>query len=355
MKQWQQKSAFFNGEAVEVEHHVSPDDKGVFFEIGEVMVGERVGAGARAGEPPRQALQPDTEAICGGSDDRVASSDPAVGRIVPAGCTGWIISNGAYLTAGHCADQLETLEFNVPASDDDGTINHPALKDEYPINQRNVDFRNDGVGNDWAVFEVNPTDTGLRPVHAQKAFYRMSRDSDPETFRITGHGVDGPPDCFGSSRQPGCTPPRPPTSLRNADSQTQQTHTGRNRGESGGGAQVTFRYEVDTQGGNSGSPIIVEGTAVAPVGGSCMACRSSPTIPTARFDIVGSIAGAPQPLAPVRLRARYAVSPAQTPLRVFAAFRGEGTARDLSSSISFCTDWFCRLLGQQLHRSDSTG
>jgi V8-like Glu-specific endopeptidase len=263
IKRWRNHSAFFNGEAVEVQLHVSAGDQDVFFEISEVFVGER-----GVGEPPvsgvsERASDADTEAVCG-TDNRVASADAAVGRIVPVGCTGWIVSNGVHLTAGHCAGpDMETLEFNIPASNADGTINHPRPENQFPINQESITFANDGVGADWTVFDVDANDTGLRPVESQKAFYRMSRDSVAGTFRITGYGLDGPADCFGDLIQSGCSPPPPPTPLRNADSQTQQTDAGGNRGEVGSGARVSFRYEVDTQRGNSGSPIVEDGRRVA--------------------------------------------------------------------------------------------
>jgi len=40
MTEWQNASAFFNGDAVEVELHVAPREGGIFFEVKEVMVGE---------------------------------------------------------------------------------------------------------------------------------------------------------------------------------------------------------------------------------------------------------------------------------------------------------------------------
>ena len=105
------------------------------------------------------------------------------------------------------------------------------------------------VGNDWAVFQVLPnTQTGLMPIDAQGAAFTVSNTASPSTVRITGFGVDGPPPRFGNP------PPR------NADNQTQQTHTGTLTENSGGPNAGTLRYAVDTQGGNSGSPVIVEGT-----------------------------------------------------------------------------------------------
>jgi len=109
------------------------------------------------------------------------------------------------------------------------------------------------------VFDCNSNaTTGLLPAQAQEAFYRMSRDSNPGTIRITGYGVDGPSPCWGDADQPGCTDPNPP---QDADSWTLQTHAGPSNGETTDGtSDVYWDYRVDTQGGNSGSPIIIDGT-----------------------------------------------------------------------------------------------
>ena len=94
-----------------------------------------------------------------------------------------------------------------------------------------------GVGNDWGVFRVfNNSNTGLQPISAQNASFTLAQDFGPSTIRITGYGVDG--------------------GTRN---QTQQTHAGPNDGSSG----TTMRYRTDTEGGNSGSPVIDEATGRA--------------------------------------------------------------------------------------------
>jgi hypothetical protein len=96
---------------------------------------------------------PDT--VCG-TDDRVASNDLAVGRIMPVGCTGWVISNGAFLTAGHCFTvNMTTIQFNVPASNIDGTTNPPGPNDQYPIDRSNVTWRDNGrvtIGRRWLAY-----------------------------------------------------------------------------------------------------------------------------------------------------------------------------------------------------------
>ena len=241
LPQWNNSSAYFNGDAVEIELHVAPEDRSVFFRINQISVGEREDAEALG----------KTISLCG-SDDRISSTDPAVGRILPVRCTGWIASNGSHLTAGHCEvlGDMDILEFNVPASDDDGTINFSDPVDQYPINQPSINFTNGGIGNDWAVFDCNPnSNTGLLPVQAQQSFYRMSRDDNPGEVRVTGYGSDSTPPGSGGGR--------------NSDSNTQQTDSGPFLEEDiQGASDVVIEYIVDTAGGSSGSPVIVNGTTL---------------------------------------------------------------------------------------------
>jgi V8-like Glu-specific endopeptidase len=270
LPEWQNSTAYFNGDAVEVELHVAAGEKDIFIRIEEVTVGELVKdqRSRRPGFRPEGATPSVAvpETICGATDNRVASNEPRVGRIVPIGCTGWIVSNGVILTAGHCtrgssppslAGQI--LQFNVPASQANGTIVNPPPQHQYPINNASVTFRDNGVGDDWAMFNTNRNaNTQLLPVQAQGAFYRMSRDDNPATVRVTGYGLDGP----GPSQAcPSCNFGR--TGPGNADSQTQQTHAGPNRGETTRGAnRVSWNHQVDTQPANSGSPLIADDTTL---------------------------------------------------------------------------------------------
>ncbi|MFZ2520434.1 MAG: trypsin-like serine protease [Anaerolineae bacterium] len=252
LAEWQNQSALFNGESVTVALYVAPGDEGVFFELTEAVVGEPTSAAANSAAPGG----PTPESVCG-ADDRVSSTDPAVGRLAPIGCTGWIASNGSFLTAGHCNRPTMTiLEFNVPQSLANGTTVQAAPQDQYPVVAGSI-VSMEGTGdNDWAVFNVGRNaNTNLLPVQAQNAFYRLSTDLTPATIRITGYGVDGPAPCFGDRRQPGCTIPTPTPVPLNSNNQTQQTNAGPSQGLTG----THWEYEVDTQGGNSGSPIIQDG------------------------------------------------------------------------------------------------
>jgi len=217
LEQWNNFSAFFNGEAVEIQLFAAPFDNGIFVNINEVIVGDWYG-----GSP--------YSSICGPTDDRIFSNQPATGRLLSIGCTGWIIPNGKIVTAGHCLGGANVMEFNVPLSLPSGTIQHPPPEDQYSVDATTIVGTGSGVGNDWGVFEVFPNSiTGLMPKEAQGDFWPLVQDLGPDSIRITGYGVDG-----GEANQ------------------TQQTHIGPNAGSSG----TTMRYVTDTQGGNSGSPVI---------------------------------------------------------------------------------------------------
>jgi Ca2+-binding RTX toxin-like protein len=184
-----------------------------------------------------------TEAICGSTDDRIASANPRAGRIMPIGCTGWLIDGGNLLTAGHCFGSTtpQTVQFNVPASQADGTTVAPPVRDQYPVIATSIVRQDGGVGNDWAVFQVSPnTETGLMPAAAQGATFQLSNTDNPGQVRVTGYGVDD-----------------------NTQNQTQQTHVGTLLQNTGGATSGVLQYDTDTQGGNSGSPVIVEGGNIA--------------------------------------------------------------------------------------------
>jgi V8-like Glu-specific endopeptidase len=227
IQQWNYFSAFFNGTQLEVELYVGAMDNNIYFKINEVVAGD-------------WASPSPYSTICGPTDDRQLSNDPAAGRLLNIGCTAWIIPNGKIVSAGHClssAGSVNVLEFNVPLSLPNGTLQHPGPEDQYPADATSRIYVNGGVGNDWGVFEVFPNSiTGLMPKAAQNAYFTLVQDLGPDSIRITGYGVD------------------------DAEyNQVQQTHLGPNWSSSG----TTMRYRTDTRGGNSGSPVIDELTNYA--------------------------------------------------------------------------------------------
>ena len=220
LEQWQLSSAYFNGNQVEIELHIVPFDRNIFFSIKEVIVGDYVGDDNLI------------ESQCGPTDDRISSNQLATGRLMNIGCTAWIIPNGGFISAGHCLDGGggTVVQFQVPPSLPNGTTQNPGPEDQYSVNFATKVFVNGGIGNDWGTFEVfSNSVTGLLPKEAQGAFWPLLQNLGPDSIRITGYGVD-----------------------TGVDNQTQQTHIGPNAGSAG----TTMRYVTDTEGGNSGSPVI---------------------------------------------------------------------------------------------------
>ena len=250
---WSNMSAVFNGDAVEITLHVAPGDADIRFSLSQVHVGEFL-----------KGDETSIKSLCGGDDDRGPSTDSRVGRLFYGGCTAWLTANSSFITAGHCCDwdpddlgpQLPdgvldlwgVVEFNIPQSLANGTTVAAAPDDQYPIVTGNVTWEFPGgggdMGDDWCVFEVDAnSNTGLFPYQAQN-FFRLSTAQPPidATIRITGCGVDQTP--------PGST------GGRNSDNMTLQTASGEYKGVDIDDGKIVHEYRVDTEGANSGGPII---------------------------------------------------------------------------------------------------
>jgi trimeric autotransporter adhesin len=266
---WRNNTAYFNGDAVMIELHVTDVESKEFVRFTGVTVGVRIPV-----TPPKRirnnARAPET--ICGTNDDRVASNDSRVGRVnllnVPGNtsnpfCTAWIVSNGALLTAGHCVDSdfngttdpnflTSVVEFNVPASLPNGTTVFSNPNSQYPVGAvagMGYDGPASALGRDWAVFSVGPnSNTGVLP-HAVQSFFRMSSETpipSTESVTVTGYGVDNTP--VGT------------TGGENAQTRTLQTHSALFIGEIANGGDFALYYQVDTTSANSGSPVIWDNT-----------------------------------------------------------------------------------------------
>ncbi|MCB9890624.1 MAG: trypsin-like serine protease [Planctomycetes bacterium] len=221
-------SAGFNGDSVDIELWAGPG----------TMHNRLSLVAVEAGRPFSVGIQ----SQCGPTDDRVPSTDPRQARQFPTGCTTWLISKFAGLTAGHCtSNTAQQMHFNCPPSSSTGSIVLPAPSDQYPYDVSSVRRLNNGVGQDWTAFAtVRNSNTGLYPGEKQGSWYELGTPVSSTTIRITGYGVD--------------------RDQRNR-SQTQQTHTGPLATYSS--SQTRLCYVVDTEGGNSGSPVIDDRTGKA--------------------------------------------------------------------------------------------
>lgn len=232
--EWRHTSAYFNGHELELAL-LAPPDAGPF----------RVSLSSVITADPADTMP----SICGGTDDRVLSQDPRVGRILPAVCTGWTINdcNRCMLTAGHCqAPGLEVLQFNVPLSDRVGQMMMPPPEDQYAIDPDSIQGNGgNGTGNDWAYFGCFPnSNTGLTPAEAQEAWFTLI--TAPPMGEITiGARVTG----FGQA-----TPDLP-----DEWNFTQTTHIGPILGFNGN----VVSHGVDTTPGDSGSPVFDENSGKA--------------------------------------------------------------------------------------------
>ena len=226
--QWRNATAYFNGEDVQVEI------------VAEARSGRCrvVLASVTAGVPPIPSFSQ-----CGLNDDRVLSNDARVARTMPVGCTAWMIDDCShnFLTAGHCSGPtLQVVQFDVPLSNGDGSVNHPPPEHQYTVDVGSKQSSIGGMGDDWGYFGVFPNPvTGLRPYQRQQATFELAADAPAPggavTTRVTGYGAD-------------VTPPE--------HNQVQQTATGSYVSYAGS----TIGYRTDTESGNSGSPVVWEQT-----------------------------------------------------------------------------------------------
>ncbi|MCR9246032.1 MAG: hypothetical protein NXI31_13455 [bacterium] len=227
VEQWRETSAYFNGDSVLVEIFAQPG-------TGENrLIIDSVSARTGDGE----------DSICFGTDHRSLSSDPRAARNQPGSCTSWLIDDCQHclLTAGHCSSGLQVVQFNVPLSSGSGSLNHPSPSDQYAVDANSLQSNGGlGVGNDWAYFGVFPnSNTSLTPYQANggQSYVLTQPSTSLGTLRITGYGT--------------VSSPVSPTW-----NEVQKTHVGPLFSFSG----TSVRYQIDTTSGNSGSPVIVDGT-----------------------------------------------------------------------------------------------
>ncbi|MCA9279882.1 MAG: trypsin-like serine protease [Phycisphaeraceae bacterium] len=235
LEDWHNSTAYLNGDTVIVELLAAPDTG-----LNRLIIDS-----ADAGLPV--AASP--ESLCG-ADDRQLSTDPRNARLMPIGCTVWLINDAehCFLTAGHCISNGTTnavAQFNVPlSSSGGGTINPPSIH-QYPVNSASIQSNGgQGIGNDYAYVGFNQS-SGMTPFERQGDAYSITTALPPNgtTIRITGYGTTSSP-------------------VSPTWNQVQKTHTGP-RVASVQGSPNPVSYQVDTTGGNSGSPVINDVTGMA--------------------------------------------------------------------------------------------
>jgi V8-like Glu-specific endopeptidase len=235
LEMWRNTTAYFNGDAVQVEIVAAPFTTDNLVRMSdyafEVGVADRGGCG-----------------ICG-NDDRVPSSDNNFARLSPVGCSATLYNEeSCMVTAGHCLGQGGVVQFNVPASNSDGSTNNPPVADQFPVlAEQGVDG---GVGADYGALRIGTNGSGQTPYDRYGTFMPLA-NSIPNSgnLEIRGYGVDE----------------NDPTR-----SQTQQFHDGPITTVGG----TSISYDVDVTFGNSGSSIIFNGAIVGVVTHCSSGCEN---------------------------------------------------------------------------------
>ncbi|ORZ40712.1 hypothetical protein BCR44DRAFT_1423647 [Catenaria anguillulae PL171] len=267
LRQWSFNSAFFNGGNVTVELLADPtlpaDDK-------PSVVIDSIKVNADASSRTDTIALPPPNTLCNANDERRPSADTRIARIMPVGCTGWTINDpsnsGCQLTAGHCFDgkdlSQQVLQFNVPrnivvrsrAGNRVAILRHPPADQQFAIDTNSVQFRLTSTrqrvnSEDWGYFGVHPNpNTGRRP---REQFGNQAFDLSP----LNATGLLAPETVQGGDE---ATVRGFGLVIYAADrldlSQVQQSHTATVLSLSDA---YHLNHRVDTEGGNSGSPIIL--------------------------------------------------------------------------------------------------
>lgn len=237
LRQWGNSTAYFNGDSVRIEIICDPSSPDA-----PNAPASRLRMNSFMAGPNVPMDEGGIATICGSTDDRVLSSEPNTARLLPSGCTAWIINdfNRTCLTAGHCGTSgSSVIQFNVPLSTATGGLVNPPPQHQYAVDAASVQSNNGGLGNDYCYFGCFPnSNTGLTPFQAQNSFFTLASTapalaSPAQQIQITGYGTTSAP-------------------ISPTWNQVQKTHTDAYIGVTG----TTIRYITDTTGGNSGSPVL---------------------------------------------------------------------------------------------------
>ncbi len=255
---WGNASAYFNGGMVMIELIAAPGTTHNRFVLEQLGVEYGVFAIGSHCTPPLQC------GLCDG-DTRVPSNENWSCRLVSdsGGCSAAIYNeHSCVVSAGHCMGPNMVIQFNVPQSNPNCTINHPPVSEQFPITSQVSE--NAGVGADWAVMTSGTNNLG-ETAFERYGEYRPIASSIPST---------GPADVWGYGVTDDCV-------LR----QTQQHSTGIMLSV----AAASVTHSADTTCGNSGSSLLHNGEIIGIVSHCSWDCPASGNSAT-RIDLPAFVA-----------------------------------------------------------------
>jgi len=245
---WDNSSAYFNGDAVHVELVAAAGTKGNRLRIGKLAHATLLQPAAAGG--------PGECGICG-SDDRVPSTERWTARLWPSGCTASVIGeDSCMVSAGHCVSGGMVVQFNVPNSTGGCNPVNPPIADQFPI----VDFtfESNGVGDDWSVLKAGDNNLLQTPYerYGELRPIALFPGHPNDVVEVTGYGADNT--CTRTFTQ------------QFADGTICSTLSNR------------YTFAVDIRGGNSGSVLMMDDEIIGIVT-HCPCCNVATRISNSDF------------------------------------------------------------------------
>lgn len=209
LENWHNSSAYFNGSEVKVFLYQKASSENSI-EINQVKIAKRESFNTNS----NQRLTGNVNNK--GSNENKANllnetpQGKAIGRFTDgnnAGGAGWIAPNGAIVTSrvGYKIVQekgYDIIEFNVPLSNEDGTVNHPAPEDQFPLEVNTASYGSreikiqhydafyytKEVVQGFAVLRALPNSLGQTPGERQQAYLRIA--TNPGEFTVKNAEID---------------------------------------------------------------------------------------------------------------------------------------------------------------------
>ena len=150
LENWSFSSAYFNGSTVKVSLFSAEGEKNMVF-IDAIKVSDgKIETTNRTVSQGRENLTNQTPSTNSSTIDYdLLPHAAAVGRFSNGNKsygTGWIAANGAIVSAKRILYDLvvngdyDIIEFNIPASANYGTVNHPGPEDQYPLRASSINI-----------------------------------------------------------------------------------------------------------------------------------------------------------------------------------------------------------------------